>query len=70
MSQEAVLQSLRKNAEGYKEIWDGVTFRQVYLDNAIPSGMSRHQFAGYLSALEKEGLYKKVDGFFGMVRDN
>lgn len=43
----------------------------VYLDNAYaalrPYGVTRHQFAGYLSALQKDGKYKQCDEIFGMV---
>lgn len=62
---DQVLQALRDHAESD----DGNGFWTVYLDNAKPSGMSPHQFAGYLSALEKAGLYRPVDGYaFGQVR--
>ncbi len=69
---ETILQSLRDNVEGCAETQaDGSDFKQVYLDNAIPDGMNRHQFAGHLSSLEKQGLYKSQgDGSFGMVRIN
>ncbi len=69
---DIILQSLRHSVEGCTEtLADGSVFKQVYLDNAIPGGMNRHQFAGYLSSLEKQGLYKSQgDGSFGMVRIN
>jgi hypothetical protein len=56
---ETVLAALRAAREG--EIENG--FSLVYLDNAKPAGMSRHQFAGYLSALEAAGTYRPVDGY-------
>lgn len=45
----------------------------VYLDNAKglceKYGMTAHQFAGGLSALQAKGEYKQEDGFFGrMIR--
>jgi len=40
----------------------------VYLDNAVPRGWSKHQFAGHLSDLKKAGLYKQIDGDFGRVK--
>lgn len=72
MNAETVLQALRSNTEGLTATNpDGSVFRQVYLDNAIPEGMPRHQFAGFLSALEGQGLYiSQEDGAFGMVKVN
>jgi len=44
---------------------------QVYLDNAygdVRTGMTRSQFAGYLSALQADGFYRtQGDDFFGAV---
>lgn len=53
-------------------LMDGTVMQSVYLDNAydlVKSGMTRHQFAGYLSALTKDGLYRHYDddGYFGQV---
>ena len=48
---------------------DGVTWGTVYLDNARPDEMSAHEFAGYLSALERAGYYQpEGDDFFGYVK--
>ena len=55
-----ILASLRDNDEG-----DG----WVYLPNAQPESITKHQFAGVLSSLEQKGLYKPHDGFFGYVVD-
>ena len=55
-----VLASLRDNDEG-----DGC----VYLPNAQPENITKHQFAGVLSSLEQKGLYKPHNGFFGYVVD-
>ena len=47
---------------------------QVYLDNAysdISFAMTRHQFAGYLSALAADGFYQSQgDEFFGTLLIN
>ena len=53
-----VLASLRDHEEG-----DGC----VYLPNAMPESITKHQFAGVLSNLEQKGFYKPHDGFFGFV---
>ena len=65
-----ILASLRKNVERWETHADGSKWGCVYLDNAIPDGMSFHAFAGYLSALKKQGLYRPEDddGCFGLVR--
>lgn len=42
----------------------------VYLENAFPlvaDKISRHEFAGYLSALAKDGFYKQQDQYFGSI---
>lgn len=60
----AVWQALWENRENNKD---------VYLDNARATlrecgvELNDRQFAGYLSALEKVGAYKRMDGFFGEV---
>lgn len=60
-----VYQSLLDKDEGTASAGWGT----VYLDNAIPTGMNAYQFAGYLSALERVGLYRPdEDGFFGYVK--
>jgi len=64
---DSVLASLRANVEG-RMTRNGQEWGQVYLDNAKPDGMNRHQFAGYLSALTERGLYKaQGDDCFGDV---
>lgn len=60
-----VLAALRRNTESEpREGW-----RDVYLDNAAGDlHLTRHQFAGHLSVLEKRGLYHPLDGYaFGEV---
>lgn len=58
-TEKQVHDALCGNAEG--EAWQG--WRDVYLDNATPTGMSPRSFAGYLSSLERKGLYKPIDNF-------
>jgi hypothetical protein len=61
---EIVLEALRAKGKSETNGW-----LMVYLDNAKPQGMSFRAFAGHLSALEKAGLYRPVDGYaFGEVR--
>ena len=67
-----VLKSLRANVESTRTNAAG-KWGQVYLDNAIPDGMSRRSFAGYLSALHEAGLYRSQgDDCFGdvLIGDN
>lgn len=52
-----VLEMLRVNSES-TEVYDGEEWGMVYLDNAIPRGWSKHQFAGHLSDLKANGLYR------------
>jgi hypothetical protein len=61
-----VLESLCQNAEGCSR----GEWRDVYLDNARPAGMSDKSFRSYLATLSKAGFYKPIDGYaFGEVRD-
>lgn len=66
---EKVLHALRSNKEAV-EIIGGAEWGIVYLDNAQLATVSAHQFAGYLSALKKEGLYLPYSGdpCFGLVK--
>lgn len=60
-----VLNLLRKHAEGSSN--DG--WRDVYIDNARPDGMTCRAYAGHLSALKGAGVYKPIDGYaWGEVR--
>ncbi|MEY5060829.1 MAG: hypothetical protein RIS45_750 [Planctomycetota bacterium] len=52
-----VLELLRVNSES-TEVHDGEEWGMVYLDNAIPHGWSKHRFAGHLSDLKSNGLYR------------
>jgi hypothetical protein len=52
-----VLEMLRVSSESTRTDADGTEWGTVYLDNAIPNGWSKHQFAGHLSDLKKQGLY-------------
>lgn len=62
---DQVLEALRKASES--DAGDG--WRDVYLDNARPAGMSDKSFRSHLAALAKAGLYRPIDGYaFGSVR--
>jgi len=69
MNTETILTALRAEYENIETI-DGAEWGIVYLDNTRPDGCNRHQFAGFLSALEAQGLYRSFDGEpdFGMVK--
>ncbi len=63
------LELLRVNTENTVEHKDGTVWGMVYLDNARPHGWSRHQFAGHLSDLKSNGLYRQTsDPHFGEVK--
>jgi hypothetical protein len=71
--QQQVLQALRASIEGVISTdQDGTTWGSVYLDNALyktDDTMTRRAFAEHLSALERAGYYRPVDGdCFGDVR--
>lgn len=65
----SVLKELRENVEhdSSEQGWGA-----VYLDNARSPDMSRHVWAGLLSALEGAGLYKPAEheyrGYWGYVK--
>jgi len=62
------LELLRVNSESTCTRADG-DWGMVYLDNAVPHGWSKHQFAGHLSDLKKNGLYRQTsDSHFGEVK--
>jgi len=68
---DTILAGLRENTEGCTIIEpDGARWGTVYLDNARPVGCNGHKFAGFLSALERRGLYRpeQDDGIFGLVK--
>lgn len=65
-----VLANLRANIEGYvrSELIEG-EFYEVYLDNAVPDGMSQYTFRSCLAELAKRGFYQVVDGYaWGRVK--
>jgi hypothetical protein len=65
----AVLAALRAAKEAIDTDANGIVWGMVYLDNAHIKGMSRHQFAGHLSALKAQGLYiPTYDPAFGEVK--
>lgn len=69
----AVFIALQASKEGcMTEFNNGNVGYSVYLDNAfdlVKGSISRHEFAGYLSALAADGNYKQYDeqGHFGQV---
>ena len=64
------LEILRVNSENTSTHKDGSRWGMVYLDNAVPRGWSKNQFAGHLGDLTKQGLYRPLsgDGCFGEVK--
>jgi hypothetical protein len=66
---DLILTALRKKAESFSRDSDNVRWGMVYLDNARPNDMSRHKFAGHLSALTDRDLYAPTsDRCFGEVK--
>ena len=64
-----VLASLRENVENVKRVGPCEEWGIVYLDNAQIKGVSKHSFAGFLSALTAAGFYKPTDDpCFGYVK--
>lgn len=64
-----MLNYLRKHHDSLTEVdKSGIKWAQVYSADIDVKGINKNQNAGYLSALEKVGFYKKVDEYFGMVR--
>ncbi len=71
MLQESLrlLAELRKHAQACTETdSEGKVWREVFPRDIRLKGMTPAQKAGYLSALQKMGLYKKTDEHFGMVQ--
>ena len=46
----------------------GHTWLQVCTNQLNVPGMRRNQISGYLAQLQRRGLYRKKDKYFGMVR--
>lgn len=64
MNTKQVLSNLRKSAEDHSADWS-----EVYLDNAVPVGMSDKSFRSTLAILSKAGFYKVIDGYaWGKVK--
>jgi len=55
---DTVLECLRRHAEDKSAEWS-----LVYLDNAVPTGMSVTSFRSCLAVLSKRGLYKVEDSW-------
>jgi len=63
------LELLRVNSESTCTREDGSRWGMVYLDNAVPYGWLKHQFAGHLSDLKSNGLYRPTsNSSFGEVK--
>jgi hypothetical protein len=63
-SLDTILQALRSKVESENEGWG-----EVYLDNAMPDDITPRQWAGYLSALERAGMYRPIDNYaWGSVK--
>jgi DNA-binding transcriptional ArsR family regulator len=62
-----ILSALRANYECVSTGPEGDRWGCVYLDSAIPEGMSYRAFAGHLSVLKEAGLYQPVEAGFGDV---
>lgn len=58
---KVVFESMRLGYESESSHTDGV-WGTVYIDNFRPKDMTRRQYAGTLSALEKAGFYKPYSG--------
>jgi hypothetical protein len=64
-----MLQYLKDHRDSMTEVdANGYVWAQVYAMDITVRGIDPSQNAGYLSALEKAGLYRKIDDSFGMVR--
>lgn len=65
--QQELHQSMMKGHES-TETRNGEVWGEVYLDNFAAKYENKHQFAGDLSALKESGVYRGIDGDFGMVK--
>jgi hypothetical protein len=64
-----ILAALLAEKEATSTDADGSVWGTVYLDNARPRDLSRHEFAGHLSALKGAGVYRQTsDPAFGEVK--
>jgi hypothetical protein len=64
---QLALNNLRYNVEASISDQDGVTWGEVYLDNAKPKDWSGKKWSGILSNLKKVGVYKEYGDCFGLV---
>jgi hypothetical protein len=62
-----LLEEMRLHGESSSTDKDGHEWRSIYLDN-VNGGMSVNEFAGRCAALEKMGVYKPIEKFWGDVR--
>ena len=70
MINRAVYEALKANHEGMQYTDEnGNKWAMVYLPNAAVKGVSKLQFAGALSVLQKLGEYKPTgDQYFGEIK--
>ena len=57
-NESKVLQSLRN------EVISCTRNEFGYIEDASRAGFSKHEFAGYISALKKKGVFEYIDGEF------
>lgn len=76
--EKKIIKELLKNGEGYSTHYDGTKWWTVWIGNCNLKrlGLTNRQFSGYLSSLQKKGVYKfcenwegKRDGAYGEVKD-
>jgi hypothetical protein len=67
-NENRVLACLRSAVEGRITDKAGMTWGDVYLDNAIPDGMTVREFDGTLGSLTRKGMYQESEEAFGLVR--
>jgi len=63
-----VYNTLKRLSECTETEHHNVQWGQVYIENITVAGLNDHQVAGYLSTLTERGLYRSIDGVFGLVR--
>lgn len=61
------LNNLRAHVEGSMSDKNGVTWGEVYLDNAKPNDWTGKKWSGVLSNLKKIGVYRENADCFGLV---
>lgn len=62
------LVALKKSADGFSEIKDGLIWKGVLVSNAKPRSWSNPEWRAVLGSLTKKGFYRPADGDFGLVK--